>query len=121
MQDIIVPGSGYLKHHSLNDTHDVDPQNVFDPSQKLQIALAMAQPIADLHGFKDGVLIHNDIQLCQYCYTKNNQLKLNDFNRAEIMLWDEDEKKYCKYKSGIGHGTVSHTIFFENSRIGISC
>jgi len=106
IQDIIVPGSGYLKHHKLNDTYDVDPQNVFNPSQKLKIALDLAQPIADLHGFKDGVITHNDVQLCQYLYSKDNKLTLNDFNRAEIMLWDEDENKYCKYRSGRGHGTL---------------
>ena len=34
-------------------------------------------------------------------------LKLNDFNRAEFMLWDEKENDYCKYGEGRGHGTVS--------------
>jgi len=34
-------------------------------------------------------------------------VKLNDFNRAEFMLWDEEEKEYCKYGEGYGQGNVS--------------
>lgn len=56
-----------------------------------------------------GVIVHDDIQLCQYLWTEENgiSVKLNDFNRAEIMLWDETAGKYCRYKNGRGHGDVS--------------
>lgn len=101
VESLIVPGSGYLKHNrTLNDKHDVDPQNDFTPRQKLSLALMLAEPIADLHGFQDGVIVHDDIQLCQFLYDKQNNLKLNDFNRAEIMLWNQQQQQYCKYHNG---------------------
>jgi len=86
--------------------------NKFTPSQKLKLALAMVEPVQALHNFKDGVIVHDDIQLCQYLWTDETKtsMKLNDFNRAEIMLWDEEEEKYCKYKNGKGHGDVSCCI-----------
>ena len=64
----------------------------------------MAESIADLHGFKDGIIVHDDIQLCQWLRTKDGTLKLGDFNRAEVMLWDEKEQKYCTYNNGKGYG-----------------
>lgn len=101
IESLVVPEPGWLKNNrTLNDEHDVDPQNKFTPLQKLSIALSIAEPIADLHGFKDGVIVHDDIQLAQFLYDKQNKLKLNDFNRAEIMLWDEQNQEYCRYHNG---------------------
>jgi hypothetical protein len=62
--------------------------NNFTAREKLQVALGMVEPVIALHNFKDGVIVHDDIQLCQYLWTeeKGLGLKLNDFNRAEIML-----------------------------------
>jgi serine/threonine protein kinase len=64
----------------------------------------MAEAIADLHGFKDGVIVHGDIQLCQYLINRDGQLKLNDFNRAEVMLWDTKKQDYCRFRSGLVYG-----------------
>jgi hypothetical protein len=47
----------------LNDTHHVDPQNSLTPDDKLRFALEMAEPLASLHGFYGGVLVHDDVQL----------------------------------------------------------
>ena len=65
--------------------------------------------VAALHNYEGGVIVHDDIQLCQYLWTQEDgiSVKLNDFNRAEIMLWDEEGQKYCRYKNGRGHGDVS--------------
>lgn len=35
------------------------------------------------------------------------RLKLNDFNRAEMMTFDVDANEYCKYTNNPGHGDVS--------------
>jgi serine/threonine protein kinase len=64
----------------------------------------MAEAIADLHGFKDGVIVHGDIQLCQYLINIDGQLKLNDFNRAEVMLWDTKNQGYCRFRNGNVYG-----------------
>jgi len=107
IQDIepfAVPGSGMMYDVSLNDTDDVKPQNDFIPTEKLNLALNMGEAIAALHGFPDGVIVHDDIQICQFLFNTEGQLKLNDFNRAEIMLWDEKNQKYCKYRNGAVYG-----------------
>jgi hypothetical protein len=33
-------------------------------------------------------------------------VRLNDFNRAEFMLWNEEKQEYCKYQNNPGHGDV---------------
>merc|ERR1712113_1075110 len=64
----------------------------------------MAEAIADLHGFKDGVIVHDDIQLPQFLFSKEGKIKLNDFNRGEAMLYNEDKGEYCRYRNGAGGG-----------------
>lgn len=72
----------------------------------------MAEAVADLHGFSGGVMVHQDIQLSQFLFNKDKSLvKLNDFNRAEFLLWDEEEEKYCLYHEGRGMGNVSSVHF----------
>ncbi len=51
--------------------------------------------------------VHDDVQLCQWLRTRDGRLKLGDFNRAEIMDYDENKKKYCRYENGGVFGTVS--------------
>lgn len=80
------------------------PANKLTNESKLNIALQMAEAIADLHGFKDGVLIHDDIQLPQFLFTGKDNIKLNDFNRGEAMLFDEKKGEYCRYTNGAGGG-----------------
>ena len=47
-------------------------------------------------------------QLSQYLLSADKTIvKLNDFNRAEFMLWDEVEEEYCKYGTGHAKGIVS--------------
>ena len=31
-------------------------------------------------------------------------MKLNDFNRAEMPLWDDRRQEYCRYRNGRGQG-----------------
>lgn len=85
------------------------PRNNFTGSQKLRLALSMVEPVAALHHFKDGVIIHDDIQLSQFLWTDDTKtsVKLNDFNRAEVMLWDEEHQEYCKFRNGRAQGDVS--------------
>eukprot|EP00536_Pseudo-nitzschia_multiseries_P008451 jgi/Psemu1/257255/estExt_Genewise1Plus.C_2140069 len=72
---------------------------------KLEMSFYMAEALADLHGYSGGVIVHQDVKLDQF-YLNNNMtgVVLNDFNRAEFMLWDEDEEEYCTYKEGFGAG-----------------
>ena len=103
VEEFLIPGPG--RREKLNDKNDVDPKNDLTAEEKLYIALQMAESMADLHGFKDGVIVHDDIQLCQYLFVGDGlTIKLNDFNRAEVMLYDEKKGDYCRYQNGHGAG-----------------
>jgi hypothetical protein len=56
VEEYIVPGEGHIKQEELHDEADVTPLNNFTIEEKLQMALEMAESLADLHGFKDGVM-----------------------------------------------------------------
>ena len=63
-------------------------------------------------------------QLSQYLLNADNTtLKLNDFNRAEFMLWNDKEGEYCKYGEGTGNGNVSSLlcICVEFRHVVLSC
>lgn len=50
-------------------------------------------------------MVHGDIQTAQFLLDKDGRVLLNDFNRAEIMTWDEDgDHDYCRYTNGHGGG-----------------
>ena len=102
----VAATGGYIEQADLHDETEVKPQNNYTSYEKLMLATGMARAIADLHGFEGGVIVHDDIQLCQF-FVHDGVVKLNDFNRAEIMLWDENNEEYCRYRNGRGHGNVS--------------
>ena len=96
-----------LKQEDLHDEEDVKPQNKLTVQQKLVIALEMAEGLAVLHGYTNGLIIHDDVQLSQYLFNDDySMVKLNDFNRAEFPLWDEENQEYCRYVNGNAHGNV---------------
>jgi hypothetical protein len=51
----------------------------------LTVALEMAEALADFHGFSRGVIVHDDVRLGQYLVGKDGKVKINDYNRAELM------------------------------------
>eukprot|EP00586_Coscinodiscus_wailesii_P018368 CAMPEP_0172497374 /NCGR_PEP_ID=MMETSP1066-20121228/99037_1 /TAXON_ID=671091 /ORGANISM="Coscinodiscus wailesii, Strain CCMP2513" /LENGTH=363 /DNA_ID=CAMNT_0013270107 /DNA_START=655 /DNA_END=1746 /DNA_ORIENTATION=- len=114
LEEFIVPGEGLIDPKDLHDTDDVKPQNNFTATEKLEMALHMAESLADMHGFEDGIIVHDDVQLCQWLKTADGTMKLNDFNRAEVMLWDESKQTYCKYKNGGGYGQYRAPEEFDN-------
>ena len=85
---------------------------VFEKIAHCQFGHPLASIVAALHNYPGGVIVHDDIQLCQYLWTEDNgiNVKLNDFNRAEFMLFDEMNQDYCKFRNGEGHGDVSLAV-----------
>ncbi len=127
IEKVIVPNGGYIKSNdyqqqqqqqqqSIEDQNNVillSSQNNLNVTQKLQMALEMALSIADLHGFKDGVIVHDDIQLRQWLRSSDDgRLILGDFNRARIMRWNGIDEKYCKFRTGTVFGDVSYLLSF---------
>lgn len=104
IEQIVVPGDGFIKQEDLHDEDDVKPQNSLSVSAKLYLAIEMAESIAVLHEYPEGRIVHDDIQLSQFLYDANGFVKFNDFNRAEIMLWNEEKQEFCRYRNGEGSG-----------------
>ena len=46
----------------------------------------------------------SDIQICQWLRNEEGALKLGDFNRAEIPLFDPVKEEYCAYNNGYAYG-----------------
>ena len=97
------------------------PYNNFTGSQKLQLALSMVEPLSALHNFRDGVIVHDDVQLSQFLWTDDTKtaVKLNDFNQAEVMFWDEKHQEYCQYRNG--RGPVMYVICRYLPLIALLC
>ena len=55
----------------------------------LMLSLEIAEADVDLHEFKDGIIIHGNIQTIQFLLIKYPHLKFDDFNKSEIMLYDQ--------------------------------
>jgi len=109
IEPLMVPGSGACSTQKCRDKWlpaegDVLSKNMFTPTEKVEMALAMAEALADLHGFRDGVMVHDDVMPSQFLYAENGKIKLNDFNRGEAMLFDEQDGTYCRYENGKGGG-----------------
>lgn len=95
-----VPTKRTIQKRELRDKNQLDPKNKYTPTEKIEMALDLAEALAELHGFADGMIVHDDIDLGQYLRTPDGKIKLNDFNRAKIQLWDPVKKQYCKYYNG---------------------
>lgn len=68
------------------------------PRQKLNLAFNIAEAVSDLHGHTTGTIVHQDILPPQFMWNKDRTMvKLNDFNRAEIMLFNDHTGEYCSY------------------------
>jgi serine/threonine protein kinase len=107
MFHVAVPGKGAMPVYELHDEYEVKPQNSLTGLKKLEISTRMAEALADLHGNSAGVIVHNDVKLAQFLWTSDkSMLKLNDFNRAEYMLFDEENHEYCRYYARRGRGRV---------------
>jgi len=88
---------GEAKVVILDDLDYVDPKTHLSAETKLDIALTMAESVAMLHSYADGVIVHGDLFFSQFLVTGSGTIKLNDFNMAQIMFWSERDQKYCRY------------------------
>lgn len=101
-EEAVVFDEGYETNDVVEKRNEdgIHPFNNFTATEKLGYALEMAESIADLHGFEDGIIVHDDIQVCQWLRQPDGRLKLGDFNRATIMQWDLVKGEYCKFNNG---------------------
>ncbi len=106
----IIPNSGHDDERALNALPEVPCNNNFTLQEKIDIALAMAESIADMHGFEGGVMVNGDIHPVQWLWSMQGTVKLNDFNNADLMDWNVETNEFCKLKRGKWGGMVSGRI-----------
>ena len=93
---LIQDGRGYANQTLLDRLDNVHPKNKLTSYEKVVIASDMANALSDLHGFKDGVIVHGDNHIDQFLANPNGQPKLGDFNLATILQWNDKRGEYCK-------------------------
>lgn len=99
IEDVLFPEDYDRGSDDESESEDIcAPANALKPRQKLQLALNLAEAVADLHGYSGGKIVHQDLTPSQFLWNDDRTLiKLNDFNRAEIMLWNDAKEQYCDY------------------------
>ncbi|KAL3943379.1 MAG: hypothetical protein SGBAC_002545 [Bacillariaceae sp.] len=116
IEHLVIGGDGHAEQDY--DREELQPKNDLTGKEKLVLALEMAEGIAVMHGYDGGIIVHDDIQLPQYLLNKEKtMLKINDFNRAEFMLFDETTQKYCRYQNGKGNGNWRSPEEYKDHRL----
>lgn len=118
MQDYIMPTIGYTPKKIMRrgakyvDEWDGPLNNYISPEEKLEIALEMAKCLAVMHGYEGGPIVNVDVQVGQFFRGRDGMIKIVDFNRAEPLMYDTQNKKYCKWTNGEPtDGQVSYAKF----------
>ena len=116
VQGVEYHGRGRIAQHDLdalqaaadaNQTRDSNLHalvsfNDFSAIEKLDIALAMAEGLAVMHGHPEGVIVNDDVHPDQYLVNKDGLVKFNDMNNAHILEWNPSQNDYCKWHIWIG-------------------
>jgi hypothetical protein len=99
IEELINPFGSTAHQEDLDILQQVDgqvhPQNNLTAMEKLDLALGMAEAIADIHGFKGGVILHGDLHQAQFMKNRQGKVKMNDFNLGSILEWNDRDQKYC--------------------------
>lgn len=105
IEDYILPSRGAhptsLRRYSGRDVPEPPVNGDIPPFEKLTIALEMAKCLAEMHGYEYGPIANVDVQAGQFFRGRDGLIKLVDFNRAEPLLYDVKQDKYCKFVNGM--------------------
>jgi hypothetical protein len=74
LESVALP-DGFEYGVTLRDENELDPRNSLLPSEKLSLALDMFEAVALLHNYREGVIVHDDIQLVRYLITNGSCLR----------------------------------------------
>ena len=107
MERGLPTGDSYLPTKSFNITQqvldaeqreDVKPRNNLTADAKLDLALAMAESFAVLHGNPGGVIVYDDATPSQWLVGEDGQVKLNDFSHSFPLKWNVEKQHYCGFQ-----------------------
>jgi len=77
------------------------------PEDKLRYAWQVTKAVADVHSvgniYNSAAISHTDIGPSQYLWI-DGMFKLNDFNRARFIRWDDKKKEACPFFISVNGG-----------------
>jgi serine/threonine protein kinase len=75
--------------------------NRLSSTQRLEMAIQVAQGVADVHGltYDRPSLVHNDLNLANLVVTQDNRAVLNDFNIAILLMKHNETNETCPFVS----------------------
>jgi serine/threonine protein kinase len=85
---------------------DVRPMNNLSPAEKLDIAISMAESLAEMHGLRFGAVTNDDISLDQWLISPDGRVILIDLNNANHLEWNVAKREYCPYYSSFPDHTL---------------
>ena len=53
--------------------------------------------LVHMSGNRKGVIVNDDLQVFQWVVTSDGNIRLNDFNNAIILEWNDETQEYCKF------------------------
>jgi hypothetical protein len=97
IDESIRPDREFLEPDDLDELSKAGSplsKNPYTPQEKLEMAVAMAESLAELHGNPSGPIVNNDVKIDQWVMTPSGY-KLNDFNKGRVLRWNPDQRRYC--------------------------
>lgn len=76
--------------------------NNYTVEHKLQMALEMAEGLAEMHGYVGGVIVNDDVHPEQWLFAEDGRTILNDMNNAVVLEWNFEKQEYCQYYTSYG-------------------
>jgi serine/threonine protein kinase len=105
VQGVEYHGRGRVKQEDLDKLQSngtLVSFNEFSAEEKLEVATAMAEAIAMMHGHEEGVIVNDDVHPDQFLVNKHGEVKFNDMNNAHLLDWNPANNSYCKWHIWIG-------------------
>lgn len=88
--------AGLAAQSDLNELDDVYPNNNMTASEKLQIALYMAESLVLMHENDDGsIIINDDTHIEQWLLAPDGSIKLNDMQNSKVLKRHVETGKSC--------------------------
>ena len=88
--------------------------NNYTVDQKLQMALEMAEGLAEMHGYVGGVMVNDDVHPEQWLFSEDGRTILNDMNNAVVLEWNFEKQEYCQYYTSYGGDYRAPEEYHEN-------
>ncbi len=115
--DVVVPRPNWkLRLKDEPPPLPIIPDNHLLPHEKLKLALEMAEGLAELHGYHQGVICHDDVSMSQWLWNDKGEAILNDVNTIRVLEWNDDQKHYCPYSTYIKVGEYRPIESFSPDR-----